>query len=125
MEIERGGQHHSLPDQHQDLQQPRGGRAEEALPHSELSVDVAQLLGDDERGEGEEEAVTRDVQSSPPEASLVAALPGEVNTDRTHSGQLLYPGEQDLGKGIPDTGPRQQTSPDIAGGSSQQFSLER
>ena len=69
--------------------------------------------------------MTRDVQSGPPEASLVAALPGEVSTDRAHSGQFLYPGEQDLGKGIPGTGRHQQTNPDIAGGSSQQFSLER
>ena len=124
MEVERGGHHHPLPDQHQDLQEPPGGGAEETVPHSELSVDVAQLLRDDERGEGEEEAVTRNIQPRPPEASLVAALLAQVGAHPTHSGQLLNPGEQHLGKPIPRPGVRQETEPDIAGAGSQQFSLD-
>ena len=115
MEIERGGHHHPLPDQHQGLQQPHRYSAEQVVPHSEPPVDVAQLLGDDEGGEGEEEAVPRDIQPGPLEARLVAGALGEVGAHPTDPRHLLYPGEQHLGEAIPDPRAQQESNPNNAG----------
>ena len=78
MEVERRGQHHPLPQDHQPVEQAGGDVTQETVPHLELPADVPHLLHDDEAVEGEEEAVAGDVSPSPHVASTPAAILAQV-----------------------------------------------
>ena len=121
MKVERRGQHHSLPQQYQEVEQGPGGGGEEAPGVG----DLGELLQDDEAVPGEEEAVARDVQPSPGVARPPAGLLAEEAAHPAHTGHLLHRGEHQLGEEVPDGSAEEEAGPGDARLGSQQVSLER
>lgn len=115
MEVKWSSHHHRFPDDHQAMKQ-RYNDIADTKKHPTFLFYIGQIqlfdfFNDDQIIPGQQEAVTRNIESWPGVSGLVASVSAQVLGEAADPGPLLDGGEEDHGEHIPDPGVNPQPQP--------------